>query len=63
MEKVHLRLATKAAQLLYLFMEVAAGVLVYFAVMLLFKSDEAIYSMKIVRAKLKNVFKIKSEET
>ena len=50
---VPIHLSTKPLQLLYLLLEITAGAAVYLLVMLLLKSDEALYFLRLVKDKIK----------
>lgn len=59
---IPIRLDTKLVQLAYLAFEVVSGALVYFMTMLLLKTDEALYFMRLIREKLGRFRVIKAVE-
>ncbi len=52
LDRIPVRLETKTGELLYLALEIAAGVLVYLSVMVLLKGEEALYFVKTLKNKL-----------
>jgi putative peptidoglycan lipid II flippase len=52
MEQLHPRLDTKLVQLIYLSLEILVGSALYFAMMLLTKSEDALYFFKIFKRKI-----------
>ncbi|NJD03257.1 MAG: murein biosynthesis integral membrane protein MurJ [Ruminiclostridium sp.] len=61
LDRLPVKLEAKTVQLLYLILEISAGVLVYMAVMILLKGEEALYFVNAVKGKI-NEGKIKCKK-
>lgn len=61
LDRLPVKLETKTGQLLFLILEIIAGVLVYTTVMILLKGEEALYFVKALKNKILRPIKISRE--